>query len=349
MIIDFTKTPDEILEGLREGTAKKVEELDAAVAELSEKQEESQKIVDSHDEVIDELKEKSKKLKAEVEAKERTYKRVKRLFEKTAGDLLEQEKKVERSKRELVSLSTTVGKLKEAKSKLTTVIGETLKDRVAMISALAPLIDTSCPVEFGHRNFKWTTAQIKIWDPSGVLLPVEFGRFEIKLYKEGNLLRSSMKALEPNPREGYPHPHVKSDGSPCLGNAGGMLLDALNSNNMGMAITTVHEFLTNYNKESPYVFLNKWIPNRWDDEMCACKLVLKPFCGCLNCVTCGSGEPAEGTGVCSQCLNANFVYSEEAASLNLGVAGTGWVEPLEQIVQPDGSVRLGALEPAPAS
>ena len=65
--------------------------------------------------------------------------------------------------------------------------------------------------------------------------------------------------------DGYFHPHVNSDGNPCLGNIGGSLAQLLGEGEHAQAITLLLEFLRSYNPDNPYVRLERWDPD-WEDE-----------------------------------------------------------------------------------
>ena len=65
--------------------------------------------------------------------------------------------------------------------------------------------------------------------------------------------------------EGFFHPHVNSDGNPCLGNIGGSLAQLLGEGEHAQALALLLEFLRSYNPDNPYIKLERWDPY-WEDE-----------------------------------------------------------------------------------
>ena len=65
--------------------------------------------------------------------------------------------------------------------------------------------------------------------------------------------------------DGFSHPHINSDGIPCLGNIGGTLAQLLGEGENAQAITLLLEFLRSYNPDNPYIRLERWDPD-WEDE-----------------------------------------------------------------------------------
>jgi hypothetical protein len=104
------------------------------------------------------------------------------------------------------------------------------------------------------------TAPVKI-DWCGVTY--EMGRYVISIpLGEGRL---TIKPLDDNEVEGYPHPHVASDGAPCLGNLGATIAQLLGEGEHFQLVTTLLEFLRSYNPDNPYLRLERWDPD-WQDE-----------------------------------------------------------------------------------
>jgi hypothetical protein len=64
----------------------------------------------------------------------------------------------------------------------------------------------------------------------------------------------------------YCHPHVSSDGSPCLGNAGPIIAKLLGTGDMTGAVNCILEFLRSYTAGNAYIKLQKWNPDWEDDE-----------------------------------------------------------------------------------
>ncbi len=205
---------------------------------------------------------------------------------------------------------------------------EVFEANARAIAASAAFIDESEPVVIQDKKFEWTTCPIFILDSDGTVLPVEFGKFKISLsIGSGGGLLATMMPQTPNSISGYCHPHIHTNGRPCLGNAGNMLLRALNSGRIGLAITTVHEYLTNYNIRSPYIILSEWTPCRWHDPACACGLILQRNCGCDACTECGrisalTPTSDYGCGTCSGCCADSHYQNEAAGEHRAGVNGS---------------------------
>lgn len=65
--------------------------------------------------------------------------------------------------------------------------------------------------------------------------------------------------------EGYHHPHISGD-TPCLGNIGRDLRDAMNARDLVGALALILEFLNSYNDGNPYIEIEKFHPDFNDDE-----------------------------------------------------------------------------------
>lgn len=195
------------------------------------------------------------------------------------------------------------------------------------IIRVRPLIDVDQPVTQLPNKMKWVTSPVQIFDKSGELLPTDFGRFRVTLSKDvsGNF-SATMLALEPVVRNtDFVHPHVRSDGNPCLGNASNQLLTALNQNDLQGAIMLVHNFLTHYNIADPYTSITWWEPNAlWHMPECECGLTTADNCGCASCTTCGivfredggSTDPA-ACGLCASCCSSTHHRNRDASRITI--------------------------------
>lgn len=232
---------------------------------------------------------------------------------------------------------------------------EAFEANARAIAASAELVDSSKPIVVRSNHFEWTTVPIRIFDSDGSLLPLNFGEFKITLRAENGVLVSRMEPMSPLPptdaTSGYAHPHVKSDGSPCLGNGGAMLLTAVTSGRIGLAIATVHEFLTNYNINDPFRTLDNWTECRWHTPVCPCGLVLNTQCACVRRSCCNvpqfMSEPsAHGCGTCSTCCSDNHTNSEVYAAARAGIAGSGCYHRHQRILNIDESALSNEEEEA---
>ena len=115
--------------------------------------------------------------------------------------------------------------------------------------------------EMGNGVLQAVTAPMEIvWDG---------GRYDMGSYRISLPLSSGRLAIHPERGctdvDGYPHPHVNSDGNPCLGNIGGPLAQLLGEGEHAQAIVLLLEFLRSYNPDNPYIRLERWDPD-WEDE-----------------------------------------------------------------------------------
>jgi hypothetical protein len=92
----------------------------------------------------------------------------------------------------------------------------------------------------------------------------DLGRFEIRIpLREGTL---TIHQKEPDRIvDGFPHPHVNSQGVPCLGNIAGMVRQFLGEGEVFQLVTLLLTFLRSYNEDNPYLRLERWDPD-WEDD-----------------------------------------------------------------------------------
>ena len=106
--------------------------------------------------------------------------------------------------------------------------------------------------------------------------------------------------------DGYPHPHVNSDGVPCLGNIGGPMAQLLGEGEHAQAITLLLEFLRSYNEENPYIKLERWDPEYRDDddrwESCY------DNAGLSECATCDDWDCSHREGADTRCYEHTDTY-----------------------------------------
>ena len=92
----------------------------------------------------------------------------------------------------------------------------------------------------------------------------DLGKFEIRIpLQEGTLL-----IHQKNPDrivDGFPHPHVNSQGVPCLGNITGTVGELMGEAQYFQLVTLLLEFLRSYNEDYPYLRIEHWDPD-WEDE-----------------------------------------------------------------------------------
>jgi len=231
---------------------------------------------------------------------------------------------------QLMSHRSLLREKEDADTKLSRLeaIGGNFDAVAAVLASVMELVDPSEPVLWTPRKFEWTTIPIFIRDSDTTQLKTNYGRFQITMSRNSNgVLNSKMRPLEPVMRNGYAHPHVSSDNhTPCLGNAGGMLLQCLTTGDIGTAISVTHEFLTSYNPDSPYLELHNWEDCRYYSPLCECGLVLLSECGCPRCA-CGANleettASATGCGFCNSCCVREHIKNADFKRLGMGISGS---------------------------
>ena len=83
------------------------------------------------------------------------------------------------------------------------------------------------------------------------------GRYEINIDPQGHI---NIEALDEHPNADYPHPHVGTDGRPCLGNIAADIPKMLGSMRIAEALQVLYEFLCEYNSASPYEKIGHFDP-----------------------------------------------------------------------------------------
>ena len=92
----------------------------------------------------------------------------------------------------------------------------------------------------------------------------EMGRFEIKIGFGNDTLE--IRNLEENKCvRGHAHPHVGSDGYPCLGNISVTIDKLLADKQYTGLLILLHKFLCSYNLDNPFEKIENWNPD-WEDN-----------------------------------------------------------------------------------
>jgi len=130
------------------------------------------------------------------------------------------------------------------------------------------------------------------------------GSYEIRLDLRRSDVRIHGKTGEGV--SGYPHPHVNSDGLPCLGNMSPVVADLLGRmDTVGLAVGLL-EFLKAYNEDNPYVDIRRWDPQWSDDERWDnCYEDVGP----LDCVTCSETACPHRDGAADRCWDLQSAYT----------------------------------------
>ena len=108
-----------------------------------------------------------------------------------------------------------------------------------------------------------------------------------------------MTNLTEHPRAEHPHPHVGSDGTPCLGNVHGDIAKLLGKMRIAEALQVLHSFLSSYNREGAYESIAHFDPtgefvDQEDDPCQDCDERCSPWC--IN--RCQNNDGLFGCGDC---------------------------------------------------
>jgi len=125
------------------------------------------------------------------------------------------------------------------------------------------------------------------------------GRYQVEIRSGGEII---ILALDPHPRASYPHPHVATDGRPCLGSASGDVARLIGRLRLAEALQLLHAFLSSYNGENPFERIGRFDPDgAYSDESedacedCDEKATAYCICSCDN---------NDGAYSCEDCYDA---------------------------------------------
>ena len=250
--------------------------------------------------------------------------------------------RAESAEREISSI------LRRLESNEETFTDEVLERRALMLLFIKDMIDTTVPVEYRTVSdtewvLSWRTQPIKIKDGIGGLLDWNFGQFDCAVKYTSCINHGNRIKVVCNPvdltlierRRDYFHPHLSYDGSACLGNIQGGLIQDMGFKDIAKVIETITEFLQHYNRENPYVHLEHFIQNRWDNAVCESGLHIMAECDCLRCNECGGIFEEEDLGGCGHCHSCCMVHHATLdASDTSGINGTSCFNRYEIVNSP---------------
>ncbi len=139
------------------------------------------------------------------------------------------------------------------------------------------------------------------------------GRYEIEISPQGKV---KILALEKHQSASHPHPHVNTDGVPCLGNIAADIARLIGRFQYAEALQVLSEFLSSYNPEGPYEKIGAFDPTGEfvdpDEDPCEnCDDCCTPYC----IATCEQNDDRFG---CSDCNEQRSEYCYTECSLNEG-------------------------------
>lgn len=170
------------------------------------------------------------------------------------------------------------------------------KDLRREYAALERIAQTSLESLSVHREaLHVTTLPIVIeWEGT----EYDFGRFEFTINARRASEDINFRALEPQTMDGYPHPHIDTNGIPCLGNIGRDLREALKARDFAGVITLLLAFLHSYNEANPYVEITRWNEDYDEDEYESCHNNRSLF----DCATCDDSDCPYRDGAQEACF-----------------------------------------------
>lgn len=154
----------------------------------------------------------------------------------------------------------------------------------------------------------------------------ELARYEINIDATGKVSIFSADGTE---ADGYPHPHVDSNGRPCWGNIGPDLAKAIGRMRVAEALELLYEFLASYNHDGPFVRIGKFDDdyNDPDEDSCEdCSDYHSPFCVC----ECTHND---GLFCCADCSEYRTDYCYRECSYN--VPGFQFISPCDDCEEGD--------------
>lgn len=112
-------------------------------------------------------------------------------------------------------------------------------------------------VRVSSRVVSVTTTEVRI---PGETVEVPIGKFRIEIHPErGIYFHNISPGMRAEGYSGAHHPHVYSNGQPCLGDFGRPIAEALALLHLDVALQLAWQFLNQYNPESPVQFITPWI------------------------------------------------------------------------------------------
>tara|TARA_B100001250_G_scaffold414164_1_gene451018 strand:+ start:34 stop:1287 length:1254 start_codon:yes stop_codon:yes gene_type:complete len=194
---------------------------------------------------------------------------------------------------------------------------EELASRVAVLLALSEHIDTGITIVFENDKLKWRTGYIRFKDGLGGWTDTSFGKFDVAVHLR--TYDNGVQEIEvwaqvcegtANRYDGYPHPHIDSNGKVCLGDVQAPLRDAMKEKDFTKSIILLTELFTTYNRESPYVTLSRWERNVFDNPELKCSCGVGNLHTTIDCSV---------SAACSSCADRFLIDSgmiEDIKSFN---------------------------------
>jgi hypothetical protein len=119
--------------------------------------------------------------------------------------------------------------------------------------------ESYCSISFKPGSIEAVTDRIEIEYNGGSYV---IGRFVVTV----DIIRSEIvfRNME-NKIDGFHHPHVNTDGTPCWGNLEGDAIKLLTQDDYCALLVIAIELLRSYNPHNPFIRIENWDPD-WSDE-----------------------------------------------------------------------------------
>ena len=153
----------------------------------------------------------------------------------------------------------------------------------------------------------------------------ELNRYEISIDATGKVTIHSADGID---ADGYPHPHVDSNGKPCWGNIGGDVARAVGRMRVFETLTLLYDFVASYNPDGPFLKLGKFDPNYDDPDEDRCE-----DCDDYHSPYCIAECSHNGAWSCSDCGSYRTSYCYADCEYNL--PGFQYVSPCDDCSEPE--------------
>ena len=113
-----------------------------------------------------------------------------------------------------------------------------------------------------YEDITWNSSQGLVATTGAIVVDYAnwrfpLGRYQVTIEPRGRLI---IKDLTEHPKAEHPHPHVGSDGAPCLGNIHADIAKLIGRMRIAEALQVLHTFLSSYNREGAYESISRFDP-----------------------------------------------------------------------------------------
>jgi len=341
-VLDITKSEDHIVEQLRSAVEADSKNDTARILELNARIKKLEPISKMNGVKVEKRSEIYERMRARMSAKHIEYERARNRVRTARDKHWARITKQAECDASIDSLKTEISRIKRRLEHAATLYeGDAFERRALMLKFVADRVDTSVPITVQTVNeneltVKWKTSDIYIKDGFGGTLPFNFGSFQVHITYKTSSERGNRvdvycyDAADNDKRADYSHPHLNEHGHACLGNLAPMLLKFLGEKDIVGVIEKVTEFLQHYNRDNPYIKLENWCENRWDNAICESGRHILADCTCPRCAGCRQifETPDIEISACGHCPSCCMVSHIHVPTMT-GVNGTHCINRAE--------------------